>query len=146
TSSVKLRLGYRPPYDWDAMIGWLEGHSVSGVESVAGGRYARAFRIGEHVGSVEVAPGKSYLEATIRFPELKSLLPIVARLRRLFDLDADVDAIGAHLSADPGLAPLIKRRPGLRAPGGWDGFEFAVRSVLGQQVTVRAACKFAGQL
>ncbi len=146
TSSVTLRLGYRPPYDWDAMIAFLEGHSVPGVEAVWNGRYARTLEIGGHVGSVEIGPGKNYLEATIRFPELKSLLAIVARLRRLLDLDADVDAIGAHLSTDPGLAPLIKRRPGLRAPGGWEGFEFAVRSVLGQQVTVRAACKFAGQL
>jgi AraC family transcriptional regulator of adaptative response / DNA-3-methyladenine glycosylase II len=146
TSQVTLRLGYRPPYDWDAMIAFLEGHTVPGVEAVWNNRYARTLEINGQTGSVEVAPGKNYLEATIRFPDLKALLPIVARLRRLFDLDADVDAIGAHLSADPGLAPLIKRRPGLRAPGGWDGFEFAVRSVLGQQVSVRAACKFAGQL
>jgi AraC family transcriptional regulator of adaptative response / DNA-3-methyladenine glycosylase II len=146
TSSVTLRLGYRPPYDWDAMIAFLQGHMVPGVEAVWDNRYARTLEINGQIGSVEVAPGKNYLQATIRFPDLKALLPIVARLRRLFDLDADVDAIGAHLSADPGLAPLIKRRPGLRAPGGWDGFEFAVRSVLGQQVTVRAACKFAGQL
>ncbi len=146
TSSVTLRLGYRPPYDWDAMIGFLEGHTIPGIEAVWNGRYARTLRINGVIGSVEVAPGKNYLEATIRFPELKSLLPIVARLRRLFDLDADVDAIGAHLSTDPGLAPLIRRRPGLRAPGGWEGFECAVRSVLGQQVSVRAACKFAGQL
>jgi AraC family transcriptional regulator of adaptative response / DNA-3-methyladenine glycosylase II len=146
TSSVTLRLGYRPPYDWDAMIAFLEGHAAPGVEAVWNGRYGRTLQIGAQVGSVEVAPGKNYLEATIRFPDLKALLPIVAKLRRLFDLDADVDAIGAHLSADAGLAPLIKRRPGLRAPGGWDGFEFAVRSVLGQQVTVKAACKFAGQL
>src|SRR6185295_4821779 len=63
----------------------------------------------------------------------------VARLRRLFDLDADVEVIGRHLSGDEALAPLIARRPGLRAPGAWDGFELAVRAVLGQQITVTGA-------
>ncbi|HUI24625.1 MAG TPA: AlkA N-terminal domain-containing protein, partial [Candidatus Kryptonia bacterium] len=75
-----------------------------------------------------------------------ALLSIVARLRRLFDLDADVEAIGAHLKSDDGLAPLIARRPGLRAPGAWDGFELAVRAVLGQQITVAAARRLAGKL
>src|SRR5262249_15060228 len=82
----------------------------------------------------------------IRFPSVCALLGIVARLRRLFDLDADVAAIGAHLSCDAKLAPLIAKRPGLRAPGGWDGFEMAVRAILGQQVSVAAARKLAGKL
>jgi len=70
----------------------------------------------------------------------------VARERRLFDLGADIETIDAHLSCDPLLAPLVARRPGLRAPGGWDGFELAVRAVLGQQVSVVAARRLAGQL
>jgi AraC family transcriptional regulator of adaptative response / DNA-3-methyladenine glycosylase II len=71
---------------------------------------------------------------------------IVNRVRRLFDLGANIETINEHLSFDKKLAPLIARRPGLRTPGGWDGFELAVRAVLGQQVSVAAARRLAGQL
>jgi AraC family transcriptional regulator of adaptative response / DNA-3-methyladenine glycosylase II len=77
---------------------------------------------------------------------VRALPAIVTRIRRVFDLGADVATIGAHLAQDPLLAPLIAERPGLRAPGGWDGFELAVRAVLGQQITVAAARRLAGQL
>ncbi len=77
---------------------------------------------------------------------MRALLSIVARLRRLFDLDADVEAIGAHLKSDESLAPLLVRRPGLRVAGAWDGFEMAVRAVLGQQITVIAAGRLAARL
>jgi len=71
---------------------------------------------------------------------------IIARLRRVFDLAADPLAITAHLAKDPTLAPLVKARPGLRVPGAWDGFELAIRAVLGQQITVAAAARLAGRL
>jgi len=142
-SSVTLRLGYRAPYDWDAILGFLSHRAIEGVELVEGGRYARTIEIDGGFGSIEVRPGKAHLEATIRFPKVTALLAIVARLRRLFDLDADIATIGAHLSGDRGLAPLIARRPGLRAPGAWDGFELAVRAILGQQITVTGARKLA---
>jgi AraC family transcriptional regulator of adaptative response / DNA-3-methyladenine glycosylase II len=83
---------------------------------------------------------------TIRFPHVEAFPAIVARVRRLFDLGADIETINAHLSQDPRLAPFVARRPGLRAPGGWDGFELAVRAILGQQVSVAAARGLAGQL
>jgi AraC family transcriptional regulator of adaptative response / DNA-3-methyladenine glycosylase II len=86
------------------------------------------------------------LIAEIRFPKLAALPTIIARLRRVFDLAADPQAINAHLSQDSALAPLVAARPGLRAPGGWDGFELAMRAVLGQQVTVGAAIRLAGKL
>ncbi len=145
-SSIHVRLGYRPPYDWDAMLAFLAARAVEGVELVEQGRYARTIEIGGEIGSIAISPGRAHLDATIRFPNVRALLGIVARLRRLFDLDADVQAIGAHLSADASLAPLIAKRPGLRAPGGWDGFELAIRAILGQQVTVVAARKLAGKL
>jgi AraC family transcriptional regulator of adaptative response / DNA-3-methyladenine glycosylase II len=71
---------------------------------------------------------------------------VIARLRRVFDLAADSDAIVAHLAQDPALAPLVNARPGLRVPGAWDGFELAVRAVLGQQITVLGAVRLAGRL
>src|SRR5205085_8303050 len=100
------------------------------------------------IGTVEIAhlPERESLAATIRFPSVRALPGIVARIRRVFDLAADVAAIGAHLAQDPLLAPLVAARPGLRAPGGWDGFELAVRAVLGQQISVEAGRRLAGQL
>ncbi len=142
-SSVTLRLGYRAPYDWDAILAFLGARAIAGVELVENGRYARTIAVDGAFGSVQVQPGKNCLEATIRFPRVTALLAIVARLRRLFDLDADIQAIGAHLAGDSALAPLIARRPGLRAPGAWCGFELAVRAILGQQITVTGARKLA---
>ncbi len=91
-------------------------------------------------------PERQSLRVTIRFPRVQSLPAIIARVRRVFDLGADIETIDAHLSLDPLLAPFIAQRPGLRAPGGWDGFELAVRAILGQQVTVAAARRLAAQL
>jgi AraC family transcriptional regulator of adaptative response / DNA-3-methyladenine glycosylase II len=145
-SAVTVKLGYRPPYDWDAILAFLGARTVEGVEVVEPGRYARTIEIGGEFGSIAVTPGRAHLNAIIRFPSVRALLGIVARLRRMFDLDADVATIGAHLSSDVQLAPLIAKRPGLRAPGGWDGFELAVRAILGQQVSVVAARKLAGKL
>lgn len=145
-STVTLKLGYRAPYDWEAMLSFLAARAIEGVELVADNRYMRTIEIDGAVGSVEVAQGKNHLLATIRFPKVKALLTIVARLRRLFDLDADVASIGAHLSGDAALAPLISRRPGLRTPGSWDGFELACRAIFGQQITVGAARRLAGHL
>jgi AraC family transcriptional regulator of adaptative response / DNA-3-methyladenine glycosylase II len=84
--------------------------------------------------------------ATIHVTEVAHLASVVTRLRRVFDLDADVETIGAHLASDPRLAPLVAARPGLRVPGAWDPFELAVRAILGQQVSVAAATTLAGRL
>jgi AraC family transcriptional regulator of adaptative response / DNA-3-methyladenine glycosylase II len=83
---------------------------------------------------------------TIWFPNVQALPEIVTRVRRVFDVGADIETIEEHLSLDPVMAPLVARHPGLRAPGGWDGFELAVRAVLGQQITVAAARRLAGEL
>ena len=86
------------------------------------------------------------LRANIRTTKLSILPRIIARLRRVFDLAADPLAIAAHLATDPTLAPLVSKRPGLRVPGAWDGFELAIRAVLGQQITVAGAIRLAGKL
>ncbi|HBZ68798.1 MAG TPA: 3-methyladenine DNA glycosylase 2 [Deltaproteobacteria bacterium] len=145
-SAVTLHLGYRPPYDWDGILSFLAARAIEGMESLTNNRYARVIAFDEAIGSVEVAPGRNCLIATIRISEVRALLSIVARLRALFDLDADVEAIGADLKSDKGLAPLIARRPGLRAPGAWDVFEQAVRSFLDQEIGVCAARTLARKL
>ena len=145
---VTLRLRYRPPYDWESMLAFLEARAIPGMEWIEEGIYHRTVEIDGGIGSVEVShlPRQQSLGVTIRFPEVKALPAIVSRARRLFDLGADIETIDGHLASDPLLAPLIARRPGLRAPGGWDGFELAVRAILGQQITVTAARRLAAQL
>src|SRR5437879_2967003 len=145
---VTLRLRYRPPYDWDSMLAYLRARAIPGVEVVDNGTYRRTVEMDGCVGSVEVThlPHRQSLGVTIRFPNVQSLTAIVTRVRRVFDIGADIEDIDAHLSRDPLLAPLVARRPGLRAPGGWDGFELAVRAILGPQISVAAGRKLAGQL
>jgi len=147
-TGVTVRLRYRPPYDWSAMLSFLRARAIDGVETVDDDIYCRTVLQDGQVGTVEIAhlPERESLNVTIRFPSVRALPAIVARVRRVFDLGADVATIGAHLAQDPLLAPLIAERPGLRAPGGWDGFELAIRAILGQQVTVEAARQLAGRL
>jgi AraC family transcriptional regulator of adaptative response / DNA-3-methyladenine glycosylase II len=147
-AAVTLKLPFSPPYDWPAMVEFLAPRAIPGIEVVEPGRYRRSFALEKARGVVEVrpAPDQNHLVATIRTSDITALATIVARLRRLFDLDADIAAIDGHLAADPRLAERVRERPGLRVPGAWDGFELAVRAVLGQQVSVRAATTFAGRL
>lgn len=145
--SVTIRLRYRPPYDWPAMVGFLRLRSIPGIETAKEDAYARAIELDGVQGIIVVRPiGQDALEATVRFPKLSALPAIIARLRRVFDLAADPAAIESHLARDPALAALVKARPGLRVPGAWDGFELAVRALLGQQVTVSAGIALAGKL
>ena len=147
-AGVTLRLRYRPPYDWQAMLAYLDARAIDGVEEVADAAYRRTVSHEGLLGTVEVRhePAQNSLAVTVRFPCVRALPAILFRVRRVFDVGADIGTIGAHLSRDPFLAPLVRLRPGLRAPGGWEGFELAVRAVLGQQVSVVAARRLAGRL
>ncbi len=149
---LTLRLGYRPPYDFDAMLAFLRGRALPGVEHVDDDSYARVIagdqghatpgwlRVGRWPG------GEHALKLELHAPLAARLLDVSGRLRRMFDLDADPQAIGSALSADPRLGPLLRKQPGLRLPSGWDGFEIAVRAILGQQVSVAAARTFAARI
>jgi AraC family transcriptional regulator of adaptative response / DNA-3-methyladenine glycosylase II len=142
-----LLLRYKPPYDWPAMLRFLAQRAIPGVERVADGVYSRTMALAGVQGTISVRPAAGHaLRAAIRLPKLGVLPNIIARLRRQFDLAADPLNIAAHLRTDPTLAPLLKQRPGLRVPGAWDGFELAIRAVLGQQITVAAAIRLAGRL
>jgi AraC family transcriptional regulator, regulatory protein of adaptative response / DNA-3-methyladenine glycosylase II len=147
TGAVSVKLGYRPPYDWDAIFSFLRARAIPGIEAVSSGRYVRTIAIGDKHGLLIVEPAeRNCLKAIVRFPNLRNLPAIIARVRRVFDLAADPLAIDAHLSQDPVLAPFVATRPGLRVPGAWDGFELAVRAILGQQITVPAAARLLGKL
>ena len=146
--AITLHVPYQPPYDWSSMLAYLNARAIEGVEEVRNGCYRRTVSLEGSDGVVEVAndPVRQGLTVSIQFPSVRALPVIVLRIRRMFDLYADVNRIGTHLSHDPALARLIAQRPGLRAPGAWDGFELAVRAVLGQQISVEAARQLAGKL
>jgi AraC family transcriptional regulator, regulatory protein of adaptative response / DNA-3-methyladenine glycosylase II len=143
-SAIELTLAYRPPYDWDAVIGFLAARAIPGVESVTHAIYCRTF--GNGTITVSHEPERCRLRVAARLDDVGVLPLILPRVRRVFDLDADPEAIAQCLSRDPLLAPLLGQRPGLRLPGAWDGFEMAVRAVIGQQITVAGARNLLGKL
>jgi AraC family transcriptional regulator of adaptative response / DNA-3-methyladenine glycosylase II len=143
-----FRISYRQPFDWDWMLSFLAARAIPGVEEVVGGAYRRSFEHEAGVGVLEVRHDSEArsLEVRIRFARPLSLLPILSRVRRMFDMVADTALIGRHLGRDPLLAPLVRRYPAPRVPGAWDSFELAVRAILGQQVSVAAASTLAGRI
>ena len=143
-----LRLDYRPPFDWEGMLAFLEARAIPGVESIANGAYRRTVRFGELRGWISVTrdPNRAALLCEASTSLAPCILSVVARTRRLFDLDASPVVIAEQLARDPRLAPLVRKAPGQRLPGAFDGFEMAVRAILGQQVTVRGATTLAGRI
>jgi AraC family transcriptional regulator of adaptative response / DNA-3-methyladenine glycosylase II len=149
---LAFELAYRPPYDWQAMLAFLERRAITGVEVVAGKTYSRTVDLGprrhggdvaggSHVGWLEVSPSKrkDALRVTVSASLAGSIPQVLARVKHLFDLACHPDEIAAA------LGPLAQARPGLRLPGAMDGFEVAVRAILGQQVTVKAAATLAAR-
>ncbi|ASR43900.1 DNA methylase [Xanthomonas citri pv. mangiferaeindicae] len=141
-----LRLGYRPPYDFATMLDFLRSRALPGIERIEEAGYTRVVGDASAAGWLRVSqwPATTAGPAHALRLELHGIAPTrlqdtVRRVRRMFDLDAEPNAIAAHLAQDPRLAPLLRARPGLRLPSGWDGFEIAVRAVIGQQVSVAAA-------
>jgi AraC family transcriptional regulator, regulatory protein of adaptative response / DNA-3-methyladenine glycosylase II len=143
-----FRLEFRPPFHWNALLTFLAQRAIPGVEVIERGCYRRTISLNGHSGSlcVSLDENDSALQAGISFPEPRWLFLIVERVRRMFDLAADPREISAHLATDQLLAPLISAMPGLRVPASWDGFELAVRAILGQQISVAAANTLAGRL
>jgi AraC family transcriptional regulator, regulatory protein of adaptative response / DNA-3-methyladenine glycosylase II len=140
-ASLVLRLGYRAPFDWPAMLAFLGARAIAGVESIDGDAYARTVALGDRVGWFRVSdrPGERALAVEASESLVPVLPALLGRLRQLFDLDARPDVIAEHLAVDARLRPLVADAPGLRVPGAFDGFELALRAVLGQQITVKAA-------
>ncbi|CAO4169413.1 DNA-3-methyladenine glycosylase II [Methylorubrum populi] len=144
---TRLLIRYHPPYDWTHLERFLADHASPGVETVTPGRYARTFNLDGWRGTLAVVSEVDGLSVLVRHPDPDRVLErIVARLRAMFDLDADPLAIARGLAHDPLIAALVARRPGLRMPGAFDPFELAVRAILGQQVSVAAATRLAGRL
>ncbi len=147
TETSTVLLSYRPPYDWTGTLAFLQGRMLKGVEWVTDDAYRRTIALGKYKGWVAVrhVPEKNAL--AVEFPHtLAPVLPtLLNRLRHQFDLGARTDLIAAHLGRDPLLKRRVARHPGLRVPGAFDGIELAVRAILGQQVSVRAATTLGGR-
>ncbi|MDJ0780506.1 MAG: AlkA N-terminal domain-containing protein [Desulfosarcinaceae bacterium] len=144
----RLTLPYRPPFDWRRMLSFFQTRAIPGVEWVADDVYRRTVEFGTSRGTIAVtraAAGDALLLET-RLTGSQDLMTLVERVRRMFDLDANMGAIHAVLAADPTLAAAIERHPGLRLPGAWDPFETAVRAVVGQQVSVKGARTLIGRI
>ena len=145
--SFTLQLTYRPPFDWPGMMGFLGARTLKGVELVHDDAYFRTVRLGNHQGwlSVRHAPEKHALLVELTHSLTPALPAVLARLRHVFDLSAHPEVIAAKLMGDGLLRDAVARNPGLRVPGAFDGFELAVRAILGQQVSVKAATTMAGR-
>jgi len=142
---LNFELSFRPPYDWPAICAFLGARAVAGVEAVEGARYRRTVRVPaggkEHRGWIEIAmsPKKPALRVTVSASLTKALPPVLSRVKSLMDLACHPAEVAQALGA------LVRQHPGLRVPGAFDGFEVAVRAILGQQVTVAAARTVAGR-
>jgi len=154
--SLTVRLSFRPPIAWPALLKFLADRAIPGVESVEANRYWRATQIGKSKGqsrgqsrgwiNVERVEGANALRVEVSFSLARHLPALLARIKNLFDLDAHPQLIEARLGEDKRLREMVERLPGLRLPGAFDGFEMAMRAVLGQQISVAAARTIAGRI
>jgi len=154
--ALTIKLSFRPPMAWTTLLKFLADRAIPGVESVEADRYWRAVKIGQSNGQsngpykgwiiVERAENENTLRVEVSLSLARALPSLLARIKNLFDLDAHPQLIEARLGSHERLREMVDRRPGLRLPGAFDGFEMAMRAVLGQQISVAAARTIAGRI
>jgi AraC family transcriptional regulator of adaptative response / DNA-3-methyladenine glycosylase II len=142
---LTVRLAVRRPFAWAGLLEFLGDRAIAGVEHVTDDVYVRVLRLPHGLGVVRLTPHDDRVDAELELHDLRDTAVAVERCRRLLDLDADPIAIGEVLSADPLLGPLVREVPGQRLPGQVDGFEVAVRAIVGQQVSVAGARTILGR-
>ena len=155
TDVVRLSLAYRPPLAWDALLAFVAARAAPAVEHVQDGSYARTLHVDGHSGTIRVSRARKSvrqpiaerdgLQLEVSASLLPVLLAVVARVRRLFDLDAEPEKIASHLTS-AGFGVLRGEARGIRVPGAADTFELAIRAVLGQQVSVKGATTLMSRL
>lgn len=147
-TELKLKLSYRPPYDFNAMLDFLRVRATPGVEKIVDDVYTRSISMAGETGFLTVAnrEDERSLEVSIQMESSGQLFAIVEKVKQMFDLAADPVEIEQRLARDSVLKPLIERHPGQRLPGAWDGFEIAVRALVGQQISVAGATNAMGKL
>jgi AraC family transcriptional regulator, regulatory protein of adaptative response / DNA-3-methyladenine glycosylase II len=144
--TISLRLPVRTPFAYEGLFGHLAASAVPGVEEVRDGAYRRTLRLPNGAGIVSLTPQPDHVRCDVVLDDFRDLATAIARCRRLLDLDADPEAVVDALSTDPQLAALIAKAPGQRIPRTVDEQELALRVVLGQQVSVKAARTHAGRI
>jgi AraC family transcriptional regulator, regulatory protein of adaptative response / DNA-3-methyladenine glycosylase II len=146
--SIQRNLSFRPPYDWQTIIRFYQSHPIPGIECVTENFFERVFRIENTVGflRVQAIVGKPQLKVRIVTEDPRILLEVMCRVRKMFDLDCDPMLIANGFARVPLLAKLCGRFPGLRVPRGWDVFETAICSILGQLVSAEQRSNLVGQL
>ncbi|MET8212615.1 AlkA N-terminal domain-containing protein [Streptomyces sp. NPDC005373] len=144
--AITLRLPFRAPLNPDNLFGHLAATAVPGVEEWRDGAYRRTLRLPYGHGIVTLTPAPDHIGCRLVLTDQRDLTVAISRCRRMLDLDADPVAVDEQLRADPLLAPLVDKAPGRRVPRTVDEPEFAVRAVLGQQVSTAAARTHAARL
>jgi AraC family transcriptional regulator of adaptative response / DNA-3-methyladenine glycosylase II len=146
SGDLDLRLSFRRPLSPENLFGHLAATAIPGVEEIRSATYRRTLRLPGGPGVVALTPLSDHVSCRLRLTDLRDLSTAIARCRWLLDLDADPQAIDQQLALDPRLAPAVADAPGRRVPRTVDGAEFAVRAVLGQQISTAAARTHAGRL
>ena len=148
SARARLELPFTPPLDWPRLLRFFSGRATAGVEAVEDGRYRRAIEWDGAGGALTVEHDacRARLVATIDGPVSEHASAMRARLNHMFDLHADPAAISATCDTDPWLGGLRRGAPGVRVPGTWSAFELVVRTIVGQQVSVKAATTIMGRL
>jgi AraC family transcriptional regulator, regulatory protein of adaptative response / DNA-3-methyladenine glycosylase II len=136
-AGVALRIPFQPPLDWQGMLACMRSRAIDGVEQVSAGTYRRTVLIGGDPGVLEISAGDAgHLVLRAHLPHWKGLIHIAQRVRRVFNLDCDVQAAYRHLSPDPLIGPLATGRPGVRPPGAWDLFEAGIEAIVGEHASL----------
>ncbi len=148
TATLTVRLPYRRPFDWSGFLEFFAARATPGVEAVNGDTYSRTMTSDDAHGVVQISPDKrdGYLSLTLHCVNTNALFETVQTAREVFDLDAPISEIRATLGKDKALKPMLRKNPGVRVPGAWDGFEVTIRAILGQQISVKAATTIAGRI
>ena len=147
-ADFELKLGYRPPFDFDGVLGFLKVRATPGIELVGPDFYSRTIQLGDTIGYIRVShkPEQHILLVQIKIDEPRHLFAITERIKRIFDLEADPSEINGVLKKDKHLKLLATQNPGQRLPGSWSPFEVAVRAIVGQQVSVKGATTVMGRI
>ncbi|MDH3614828.1 MAG: helix-turn-helix domain-containing protein [Gammaproteobacteria bacterium] len=147
-SALSVRLPYRRPFDWPAMLEFLRGRATPGVEQVIDGSYLRTVLIDDHPGVIECRHDEADGSICLSLHGIATpgMFQVVQRVREMLDLDAPLADIADTLATDKQLDKLLQQNAGIRVPGAWDGFELTVRAILGQQVSVKAATTLVGRV
>jgi AraC family transcriptional regulator, regulatory protein of adaptative response / DNA-3-methyladenine glycosylase II len=144
--AVLLRLPVRTPFSYEGVFGHLAAGAVPGCEEIRDGAFRRSMRLPSGSAVVSLIPAADHVRCALALDDFRDLTTAIARCRRLLDLDADPEAVVEALSVDPDLAPVVAKAPGQRIPRTVDESELAVRAVLGQQVSTKAARTHAARL